>query len=196
MDTDIDELVRKLVRLEDEIEQKLDAERDRLAFRIERGKAVFEERALARHRRLRVGLVRFLRHSPLAVALLAPAVYALIVPFLLLDLGVAIYQTICFPARRIARVRRADYIMLDRHRLAYLNGIEKLNCAYCSYANGVLAHAREVASRTEQYWCPIRHALRIKAPHRRYGRFVAYGDGEGFRARLDALRAEVRRSPD
>jgi len=90
-------------------------------------------------------------------------------------------------------VRRADFVIVDRHRLAYLNGIEKLNCAYCGYANGVIAYAREAASRSEQYWCPIKHALRVRAPHRRYRGFVAYGDAEGFREHLEALRREVRK---
>ena len=51
---------------------------------------------------------------------------------------------------------RSDFIAIDRHQLAYLNVIEKVNCAYCGYANGVAAYFREVAARTEEYWCPIK----------------------------------------
>lgn len=80
-------------------------------------------------------------------------------PFVILDLGVSVYQAVCFTVWHMQRVRRADYVVIDRHRLPYLNLIEKLNCLYCSYANGVIAYTREVASRTEQYWCPIKHAL-------------------------------------
>ncbi len=50
----------------------------------------------------------------------------------------------------------------------YLNFIEKLNCQYCAYGNGVLAYVVEVAGRTEQYWCPVKHALRMKSMHSRY----------------------------
>jgi hypothetical protein len=32
---------------------------------------------------------------------------------------------------------------IDRHRLGYLNVIEKANCVYCSYANGVVAYVRD-----------------------------------------------------
>jgi hypothetical protein len=81
---------------------------------------------------------------------------------------------------------------MDRHRLAYLNGIEKLNCAYCTYANGLIAYVREVAGRTEQYWCPIRHARRIPAPHRRYAHFFEYGDAAAYRHNLSAKRHELR----
>lgn len=192
MEHEIDDLVRRLVRLEDELERKLETQRTRFRYRIERGRAVFEEGALRRHREIRTGVLTFLRRSPLAALVVAPAVYGLIVPLVLLDIGVALFVLVCFPAWGMERIRRADYVIVDRHRLAYLNGIEKLNCAYCGYANGVIAYAREAASRTEQYWCPIKHALRVRAPHARYRHFVDYGDAEGFRARLDALREEVR----
>ena len=46
---------------------------------------------------------------------------------------------------------RGQYIVIDRHRLKYLNAIEKLNCVYCGYGNGVIAYARDIAGRTEQY---------------------------------------------
>jgi hypothetical protein len=193
-DSEIDDLVRRLVRLEDELERKWEAQRARFHYRFEQQRAVFEDGVIRRHRRIRTGLPTFLRRSPLATLIVAPAVYGLVVPIVLLDLGVFCYQRVCFPIWGMTRVRRADYVVVDRHRLAYLNGIEKLNCAYCGYANGVIAYAREAASRTEQYWCPIRHALRVRTPHPRYRNFVDYGDAEGFRARLDALRDEVRRS--
>src|SRR4029079_2678571 len=95
----------------------------------------------------------------------APIIYSLVVPVAILDLWITVYQQLCFPVYGIARVRRSGYIVIDRHHLGYLNGIEKLNCMYCSYANGVFGYVREIAGRTEQYWCPIRHAKRIRNPH-------------------------------
>ncbi len=195
MESDIEDLVRRLVRLEDELERKLEAQRSELQYRMEKKRAVFEESVLRRHRAIRTGLLTFLRHSPLATLIVAPAVYGLILPLVLLDLSVYVFQLVCFTAWGMERVRRSDHVIVDRHRLAYLNGIEKLNCAYCGYANGVIAYAREAASRSEQYWCPIKHALRVRTPHQRYRRFVNYGDAEGFRARLDALRREVHKKP-
>jgi hypothetical protein len=94
------------------------------------------------------------------VVLTAPVIYAVIVPLVLLDLFVTIYQRVCFPVYGIPKVNRGDYLIFDRHHLAYLNALEKLNCAYCSYANGLIAYVREIAGRTEQYWCPIKHARR------------------------------------
>ena len=82
--------------------------------------------------------------------------------------------------------------MIDRHHLAYLNGIEKLNCVFCGYANGVFAYLREIAGRTEQYWCPIRHARRVRAPHAHYHEFVDFGDAAGYQQQLPILRAELK----
>ena len=196
MEQEIDVLVRRLVHLEDEIERKLAAQHAKFRYRIEEKRAVFEAGVVHQHGQLRTGLLTFLRRSSLASVLVAPAIYGLIVPLVLLDLGVYLYMLACFPVWRMKAVRRSDYVVVDRHRLAYLNGIEKLNCAYCGYANGVIAYAREAASRTEQYWCPIKHALRVSSPHRRYHRFIDYGDAEGFRARLNELREQVRAERD
>jgi hypothetical protein len=88
-------------------------------------------------------------------------------------------------------VRREEYLVFDRHYLAYLNAIEKLNCAYCSYANGLIAYVREIAARTEQYWCPIKHARRVIDVHARYAMFDDYGDAEGYQQRLEGLRGAL-----
>ena len=81
-------------------------------------------------------------------------------------------------------------LVFDREDLPYLNAIEKFNCFYCSYGNGVAAYTREVAARTEQYWCPIKHARRIKAAHDRYPLFFDHGDAEAFRQGLNRLRRQ------
>jgi hypothetical protein len=125
----------------------------------------------------------------------APVIYSLIVPFALLDLFATAYQSICFPVYRIEKVTRSDYLIFDRYHLAYLNTIEKINCAYCSYCNGLLAYIREIGSRTEQYWCPIKHARRVIAAHERYNLFADYGDAEAFRRKLDRQQLPVSEVP-
>ena len=103
-----------------------------------------------------------------------------------------LYQAICFRAYRIARVHRSEFVVIDRQHLACLNWIEAINCVYCGYGNRVLAYVREIASRTEQYWCPIKHAHKVTDPHQRYYQFLEYGDAEGYRARLDQFREQLR----
>jgi hypothetical protein len=134
----------------------------------------------------------FLRHGSLRNLLTTPIVYSVALPFVLLDVWVTAYQWSCFPIYGIARVRRSSFLAIDRHKLAYLNPIEKANCMFCSYTNGVIGYVREVAARTEQYWCPIRHARPLPAAHRHYQLFFDYGDAAAYRRGLSAMRKRLR----
>ena len=187
----VERLKEALRALEAEIDAELDQSRDRLRYRIERGRIRFDHEVLARHRAAKVRLREFLGAARPMVILTAPVIYSLILPFALLDLFVSLYQAICFPVYGIAKVRRADHIAFDRQHLAYLNGLQKLNCVYCGYCNGLISFVREVAGRTEQYWCPIKHARRMAGRHEQYGDFVAYGDAEGFREESEGLRERL-----
>jgi hypothetical protein len=191
MDFISEQLLVKIRALEEELEAELARRRAELRSALEQRTASLERRLLDAQRKLRVGLYRFLRDASPQTYLTAPVIYALIVPLGLLDLAITAYQWICFPAYGIPRVRRGAYLALDR-RLPFLNAIEKLNCEYCGYANGVLAYAREIASRTEQYWCPLKHARRTAGPHRRYYGFLDPQDGAGYRERLEAMRKAVQ----
>lgn len=176
MNRNVDELLLRIRQLEDELEEEYRRTRDEWAQK----KLELAEEFQRQQRRYKIGLFRFLLRTRLLVALTAPIIYAGWIPFLLMDLFVTLYQTICFPVYRIPKVRRADYLIFDREDLPYLNIIEKLNCFYCSYGNGVAAYTREVAARTEQYWCPIKHARRIKAAHDHYPKFADFGDAEAY----------------
>jgi hypothetical protein len=182
MSTPISDLTEKIATLEAELEAELAKRRAELRVGMERGRVVFEEEILRRHRELRTKLSRYILRAHPLVVLTAPVIYSLILPLLLLDLFVTVYQAVCFPAYGIAKVRRGDYFVFDRRHLAYLNALEKLNCAYCSYANGLIAYVREIAGRTEQYWCPIKHARRVIGAHPYYAQFKDYGDAAAFRA--------------
>ncbi len=188
----LETLAHEIVRLQGELDREIEKRRTTLGWRLKAGLVEFEEGVVMEHRRLRRGIGRFLGGASFATVATAPVIYSLILPLVLIDLWVSLYQAVCFRAWRIPRAPRSRYVVLDRGRLAYLNGIEAVNCAFCEYANGVVAYVREVASRTEQYWCPIKHALRITDPHERYAAFLEYGDAEGYRARLDACREALR----
>jgi hypothetical protein len=188
----VDDLHDHIARLERELEVELHRARADWHYRIEAGRVRFERGVRLAHQRLKHSIPRFLRESSVSNVVTAPFIYSLVIPIALLDLWISLYQGICFRAYGIARVRRSAYIVMDRQHLAYLNSIEKLNCVYCGYANGVFAYVREVAGRTEQYWCPIRHAHRVRAPHVHYRHFIDYGDAEGYRRRLIPLRKELK----
>ncbi len=136
------------------------------------------------------------RMSLLRHAAAAPFIYLVLVPLALLDAAASLYQSVCFRLWGLPRARRQDFFRIDRHKLAYLTPLQKLNCAYCGYANGVLAFATEVASRTEQYWCPIQHETDPAAPHSRYGSFIAFGDRHDLSARWRRLRDNLAEAPE
>ena len=50
---------------------------------------------------------------------------------------------------------------------------------------------REIVARTEQYFCPIKHAHKILGTHALYNRFLAYGDADDFETRLEAFRVAL-----
>lgn len=184
----LDELLARIRALQDEIEE----EYRRRFEEFDRRRRELAGEFLSQQRRYKVGLLRYVAGVRPAVLLTAPLIYAGWIPFLLLDLFVTLYQAICFPVYGIPKAQRRDYLVFDREGLKYLNAIEKFNCFYCSYCNGVAAFAREVAARTEQYWCPIKHARRLRAPHERYPQFFDFGDAEAFRQGLERLRQEYR----
>ena len=157
----LNELLVRIRALQEELEAEYRERREELARR----RVELADNFLRQQRRYKIGLFHYLRRTRLLVFLTAPLVYAGWIPFLLMDLFVTVFQSVCFPVYRIPKVRRADYMVFDRADLPYLNLIEKLNCFYCSYGNGVAAYAREVAARTEQYWCPIKHARRVRQAH-------------------------------
>jgi len=191
MDEHIASLIGQIRQIETEIERKLGERRKDLKYRLDNRRVIFERAAIEQQRKFKIGLFRFLRKSPLLNILTSPFIYGMIAPFAFLDLSIWIYQRTCFAAWRVPRVNRADYIVFDRHRLAYLNSIQKLNCLYCGYANGLIAMVREVAGRTEQYWCPIKHAIRVRSTHNRYREFAEYGDAEDFLRKSRELRRQL-----
>jgi hypothetical protein len=192
MNPKIRELLDRIAVLEEEVEQEFARRRQALHADFEDRRVRFEREVLEQQRRFRNGLWAYLRQSELRHVLSAPVIFSVIVPILLLDLVVTAYQRICFPLYKIPRVRRRDYLVFDREHLGYLNMIEKFNCAYCSYANGVIAYVREVAGRTEQYWCPIKHARRIYQAHPYYDGFVDFGDASAYSTELRSLREALR----
>jgi hypothetical protein len=152
----------------------------------------FSQEMRAEQNRQRSSLWQYMQSSRFFVGLTAPFIYGCIIPFVLIDLFISIYQFVAFPLYGIPKVRRADYVVFDRGKLGYLNLLERINCAYCSYGNGVLSFVVEVAARTEQHWCPIRHAHRIYHQHDRYSHFLPYGDAKAYRQKIEDVRCDFK----
>jgi hypothetical protein len=192
MRPEIASIAAKLKELEDALEAELAQRRAELRFTVHERRVRFEEEIRRRHRQMKTRLLRYVLGARPMFVITAPVTYSVLVPLLLLDVFASAYQAVCFPVYGIPKVHRRDYLSFDRRHLAYLNALEKLHCEYCTYANGVIAYIREIAGRTEQYWCPIKHAIRVRATHEHYRRFVDYGDAHAYRDELERLRRALR----
>jgi hypothetical protein len=190
--TTLDEILLRFHQAEKDLELELDRileqKRKQFQYQMQRGRVVFENNVRSWQRQYKTGVWRYLLNAPIRVILSAPVIYGMLIPIVLIDASVTLYQHICFRIYSIPLVRRSEYLVIDRHHLAYLNVIEKINCMYCSYGNGVLSYASEISARTERYWCPIKHARRALAVHGHYHHFLDYGDAETYRKTRLTLR--------
>ncbi len=196
----IEDILKRLRALENELsstwDQILQEKRELFHYTLEEGKVQFEKSIEDLQKREKTGLLKYLFSAHLGHILSAPIVYTLFICFAFLDLMVTFYQLTCFRIYGIPLVERKKHVVIDRQHLAYLNIIEKINCVYCGYGNGVIEYVREVSARTEQYWCPIKHAQRTPEPHRRVHHFLDYGDAENYHEKLKQLREDIKKLQD
>lgn len=191
MNERITQILAQMAALEDDLRTAVQEQEVKMFFTIKGRRVEFESSVKAAHRKLKVNFFRWLVTNRPQNLLTGPIIYGMAVPLLLLDLCVSFYQWSCFPVYGIAKVRRGDYIVFDRQHLQYLNFIEKFHCTYCAYGSGLMAYMNEILGRTEQYFCPIKHAHKILGTHGRYNRFLDYGDAEDYEARLEAFRTAL-----
>jgi len=142
---------------------------------------------------VKVFSLAYLQRAKLSFALTMPVILIMILPAILLDISATIYQYINFTAYKIPKVKRSEYIVIDRHHLKYLNFLEKFFCLYCGYFNGVIAYVREVGAKTEEFWCPIKHAQRGKFEHHRYHKYLEYGDSEDYYEKRKEIRNKLKK---
>jgi hypothetical protein len=185
------QIIEQIGTLEAELNAAIDARQSALRYRIEGKRVTFEHAVRDAHQRVKQGVFRWFLTVRPQNYLTMPVIYAMGAPLILFDLCVSVYQLVCFPVYRIARVKHADYMLFDHQKLEYLNIIEKIHCIYCSYAVGVMGYAQEITARTEQYFCPIKHAHKVLGAHRRYKNYLDYGEADDFHRKLEAFRSEL-----
>jgi hypothetical protein len=191
MNERIRQLIGQISELENELQATIAQQEERLRYRIEGKRIIFEQAILEAQKRVKLGVFRWFLTVRPQNYLTIPVIYGAAIPLVLFDLSISIYQMSCFPIYRIAKVKRADYIVYDHHLLAYLNIIEKVHCLYCSYAVGLLAYTSEIVACTEQYFCPIKHAHNMLPVHSRYEQFLNYGDEVAFHSKLEEFRSAL-----
>lgn len=191
MNDRIQQLLNQINVLEDELRTALSEQPSTMFFQIKGKRVEFEKSIKETHRRLKINFFRWLVTDRPQNLITGPIIYAMIIPLLVTDLFVSFYQLICFPIYGIKKVRRADYIIFDRQNLSYLNFIEKFHCTYCAYGTGMIAYISEIVARTEQYFCPIKHARKVLRTHARYSRFLDFGEAGNYEAKLEEYRQSL-----
>lgn len=187
-------LLAEMNALEDELATTLREQQSKMFFLIDGKRIEFERTVREEHRKLKTNLFHWLVTYRPQNLLTGPIIYGMAIPLLLVDLCISFYQATCFPIYGIVKVRRANYFIFDRQHLAYLNIIEKFHCTYCAYGTGLIAYCSEIISRTEQYFCPIKHARKMLGNHQRYAGFLEFGDAPDYETKLEEYRLALGRT--
>lgn len=115
-----------------------------------------------------------------------PFIWGMLIPIMILDFFLEIYHNVCFRLYKIPLVKRSNYLSFDRGKLNYITTLDKANCTYCSYANGLFNYAIAISGKTEEYWCAIKHKDKkgfISPTHHK--NFITYGDKNAFKKKYN-----------
>lgn len=195
MNSRVQQILSQITALEDELRTALHEQPSSLYFQIKGKRVEFQKSVEETHRRLKTNFFRWLVHNRPQNLLTGPIIYSMIIPLVITDIFISFYQLTCFPIYGIRKVRRADYIIFDRQQLNYLNFIEKFHCTYCAYGSGMIGYISEIVARTEQYFCPIKHARKVLGTHARYARFLEFGEADDYQTKLETFRQQLAKEP-
>jgi len=188
MNDKIREIIEEIEAMKIKLGEEIDKQESHISYEIQNGYVRFEKDVLDKQKENMKNLLAWFGEVPLLHFLAAPIIYGMVIPAILLDVIIFIYQQVVFRIFKFKLLKRSDYIVFDRHYLGYLNPVEKLNCVYCSYVNGLMQYASAIASRTEFYFCPIKHAKKVAYDHDYYQTYLTYGDEEDYQKTLKELR--------
>jgi hypothetical protein len=193
MSDKIKEMIEEIEALKLKLGEEIAQHEKDISYEIQNGYVKFEKEVLDKQKENMKNLLAWFREIPLLHLLTSPLIYGMLIPAILFDVILFLYQQIIFRIYKFESLKRSDYIIFDRQYLGYLNFIEKLHCMYCSYFNGLMHYASAIASRTELYFCPIKHAKKIAYEHEYYDAFFRYGEEEEYQKKLEVLRKEFQK---
>lgn len=177
----ISQILEDIQAKKEELYKEYEKLKSKYDFSEIRGKINFSESAKKYQQKFKIPLLKYLTNPRFKHLISVPFIYGMIIPAIFLDVCLFVYQQTAMRLYGIPLVTRKNYIQFDRKHLSYLNLIQKINCLYCSYVNGLFQYAVEVAGRTEKYWCPIKAAKRKAGNHDWEEYFADYWDPEGFK---------------
>ncbi len=188
MNDKIKEIVEEIEAMKLKLAEEIAQQERHISYEIKNGYVTFEKEVLAKQKENMKNLLTWFGEVPFLHFLAAPLIYGMLIPAILFDGLLFVYQRVVFRIFKFKLIKRSNYMHFDHQYLGYLNPIEKLNCLYCSYFNGLMLYASAIAGRTELYFCPIKHAKKIVSQHRYYDEFLSYGDEDEYQKKLDELR--------
>lgn len=185
MNQSIKDIIKKINDLNKQLGEKYDQLTEKYGFNFSGKKIVFLQEIRKRNKKFKIPTWKYVIPKHIRHLLSLPFIYIMIVPTVILDIFLTIYQAVAFSLYHIPKVKHKDFIVFDRRFLDYLNIVQKVHCLYCTYVNGVFAFAVEIAGRTERYWCPIKAAHKPKFHHGWYSEFADYGNPEEWNEKFN-----------
>jgi hypothetical protein len=137
-----------------ELEREIEKQNSGLRIGLEKGRELFEKELERLHKELKISWWKYIKNNGFWVMITSPIIYSGILFIVPVDILVLLCGYICFPAYKITPVARTGYFVFERAYLAYLNTIQMINCAYCSYGNGLMAYVSEILVRMKHLWNP------------------------------------------
>jgi hypothetical protein len=118
MSEKIDALLERMRGLEKEIVRELQRKEMEFFYEVRLGKVRFTQEARARHKQMVKRFTTYIRDSRAMIVFTSPVIWACLVPILILDLTMKLYQAICFPIYGIPKVKRRDSSRFNRQTCA------------------------------------------------------------------------------
>ncbi len=188
MKSKINKILQEIQSKRDELSIEYSKLKEKYGFRIEWRKIIFNTETKKKNKFFKKPILETIFSAEVREILSIPFIYSMVIPTFILDVFLFIYQQTAFRLYKIPIVKRCDYIIYDRKSLDYLNFLQKFNCIYCSYVNGVFQYAVEVWWRTEKYWCPIKNARKKMWEHAWEDCFADYWSPEDFKKVFHSLK--------
>ena len=188
MKSQINKILEDINSKKQELILEYEKAKEKYGFKIEGKKIIWNKDTEKKLKKSKKSISETLFSASIREIISMPFIYAMIIPAIILDIFLFMYQNTAIRLYKIPLTKRSDYIIFDRKQLAYLNWLQKLNCIYCSYVNWLFQYAVEIAWRTEKYWCPIKHARKKSWTHDWEEHFADYWDSEWFKETFCSLK--------
>lgn len=185
MNQSIKQIIEKINALNKQLLEKYNQLAEKYGFSFFGKKVIFPKEVKQKNKLFKIPAWKYIIPKNFRHVLAMPFIYMMFAPVVIIDFFLTLYHVVAFLLYRIPKVNRKDFIVYDRQFLDYLNWVQKINCLYCTYVNGLFAYAVEIGARTERYWCPIKAAYKLKFHHGWYSEFADYVNPEEWKAKFN-----------